>query len=151
MVFTDGRGGREALELYRSSYCPSERHPQPNTGICVWALAAETEAEAQHHYTPRAKWQLFRNRGIYSSIDPPEVAAAYPYTADEAARLAELRHQAFVGTPEQVAAQIRDLAETLAVQEVAVVTWTHDETIRRQSYRLLADVFGLTGDAAAIA
>ena len=149
--FTDGRGGREALEIYRDTYRPSALHPKPRTGLCVWALAADTEAEAQHHYTSRAKWQLFRSQGIYQALDPPEIAAAHPYTAAEAARLAELRRQAFVGTAGQVAAQIRELAGALEVDEIAIVTWTHDEAVRRHSYALLAEAFGLGGKAAVVA
>lgn len=144
--FTDGRGGREALEIYRETYRPSALHPTPHTGLCVWALAADTEAEAQHHYTSRAKWQIFRNQGVYQALDPPDVAAAHPYTAAEAARLAELRRQAFVGTADQVAGQIRELAERLDVHEIAICTWTHDEAVRRHSYALLADAFGLGGN-----
>ncbi|MGY8960253.1 MAG: MsnO8 family LLM class oxidoreductase, partial [Alphaproteobacteria bacterium] len=30
--FTDGRGGAEALNLYRDTYQPSERHPEPVSG-----------------------------------------------------------------------------------------------------------------------
>src|SRR3546814_3575408 len=45
--FTNGRGGQEALDLYRIHYRPSVRHPGSVAGICVWALAAGTEEEAQ--------------------------------------------------------------------------------------------------------
>lgn len=62
--FIDGRGGREALEIYRAAYRPSPRHPTPQATICVFALAADTDEEAQHHFTPRAKWRLLRDRGI---------------------------------------------------------------------------------------
>ena len=142
--FTDGRGGRQALELYRETYRASERHQKPRGGLCVWALAAESEEEAHHHYWPRAKWQLFRNQGIFLPLDPPEAAAAHPYSAQETARLDEIRRGAFVGTPGRVAARISELARQLDVQEVAVVTWTHDEAVRRRSYALLAREFGLS-------
>ena len=147
--FTEGRGGRQALEIYRETYRPSERHPTPRSGLCVWALAAESDEAARHHYWPRAKWQLYRNQGIYGPLDPPEIAASHPYSAQEAARLDELRRRAFVGTPERVAAQIRELAERLDIQEIAVVTWTHDEEVRRRSYALLAREFAMAGAAAA--
>ena len=40
--FTDGKGGAEALDLYRKLYQPSARHPEPHTALCLWALAADT-------------------------------------------------------------------------------------------------------------
>lgn len=142
--FTDGRGGQEAIDLYRTHYQPSVRHPEPNAGICVWALAAETADEAQYHYSSRAHWQLYRDRGIYLPLDPPEHALSQDYTAAEAARIAELRRTAMVGTAPEVADRIRELADRLQVDEVAIVTWAHDEQARHTSYTLLAEELGLT-------
>lgn len=141
--FTDGRGGQEALDIYRQTYRPSKRHPEPNAGICVWALAAETDDEAQHHYSSRARWQLYRDRGLYLPLDPPEVAMSFDYSDAEMARIAELRRTAFVGAAPQVADRIRELAERTGVDELAIVTWTHDEQARRDSYSLLARELGL--------
>ncbi len=54
-----------------------------------------------------------------------------------------------VGSKEEVATRIRALAKDLGVQEVAIVTWTHDETVRRRSYELLAQEFGLASSSMA--
>jgi luciferase family oxidoreductase group 1 len=142
--FTDGKGGAEALDIYRKLYKPSTHHPEPHTALCVWALAAETEEEAQFHFSSRAQVRLLRDRGIFAPLEPAAVAAAHPYSEAEAARIAEMRKAAFVGTGAQVAERIHELARRLDVQEMAVVTWAHDETVRRNSYRLLADAAGLT-------
>lgn len=136
--FTDGRGGQQALDLYRSGYQPSARHPTPRAGICVWALAADTEEEAQYHFTPRARWRLFRDRGIFLALESPEAAAAHTYSDMEQARIAEMRQNAFVGTGPAVGERIRDLARRLALDEIAIVTWAHDERARHRSYELLA-------------
>ena len=53
--FTEGQGGPEAIQIYRDRYQPSERFPEPCPGICVWALAAETEEEAHYHFASRAR------------------------------------------------------------------------------------------------
>ena len=143
--FTDGKGGAEALNLYRELYKPSAHHPEPHTALCVWALAAATEEEAQFHYSSRAHVRLLRDRGIFAPLEPAAVAAAHPYTEAEAARIADFRRTAFVGTGTQVAEHIDELAKRLNVQEMAVVTWAHDETARRESYRLLAEAMGMSG------
>ena len=41
-----GRGTAEALDLYRSSYRPSEEHPEPRTFLTVNAVVAPTREEA---------------------------------------------------------------------------------------------------------
>ena len=142
--FTDGKGGAEALDLYRKLYQPSPRHPEPHIALCVWALAAATEEEAQFHFSSRAQVRLLRDRGIFAPLEPPAVAAAHPYAEAEAARIAEMRKVAFVGTGARVAERIADLARRLDVQEMAVMTWTYDAAVRRNSYRLLAEAIGLT-------
>jgi luciferase family oxidoreductase group 1 len=141
--FTEGAGAEQALTLYRRHYRPSARHPEPHAGLCVWALAADTEVEAQHHFASRARFRLLRDHGIFAPLEPPDQAAAYPYTPDEIARLTHYRAGAMIGTGPQVAQQIRDLASRMAVQEIAVVTWAHDEAARHKSYRLLAEAMGL--------
>jgi luciferase family oxidoreductase group 1 len=143
--FTDGRGGQEALELYRQLYQPSPRHPVPHTALCVWALAAESEAEAQYHFASRARVRLLRDRGIFAPLEPPDVALAYAYTDAERARMAEMQREAYVGTAADVVERIAALARRLNVQEMAVVTWTYDEAARRKSYQLLARAAGLVG------
>ena len=145
--FTDGRGAAEAIDIYQSNYQPSERHPEPHAGLCVWALAAGSDEAAQHHFTSRAIWRIFRDRGQFTAIEPPETAAAHDLSAVESANLARQREAAFVGTKDKVAAQITDLAAGMGVQEIAVVTWTYDEDVRRESYALLADAFDMTGAA----
>jgi luciferase family oxidoreductase group 1 len=142
--FTDGRGGREAIEIYKRSYKPSERHPEPHPAICIWALAAETEAEALRQYQSRARTRLLRDRGVFAPIEPPDVAAGYDYTEAERARLAQLRNSAIVGDAAQVADGIDKLVRELGVQEVAIVTWTYDEEVRKESYRLIAQTLGLS-------
>ncbi|PPR17466.1 MAG: hypothetical protein CFH37_01075, partial [Alphaproteobacteria bacterium MarineAlpha9_Bin7] len=137
--FTDGQGAEQALDIYRQTYQPSGRHPKPHTGLCVWALAARTDEEAQFHYSSRAKWRLFRDRGVFLPIEPPHAAAAYPFTDSEEERICRDRASAFVGTGKKVAAQINALAEEHGIDEIAVVTWAHDEEARRLSYQLLAE------------
>jgi luciferase family oxidoreductase group 1 len=146
--FADGASGEQALEIYRKVYQPSALRPEPHTALCVWALAAETEEEADYHFSSRARFRLLRDRGIFAALEPPEMALAHTYTETETARMAALRQSAFVGTGSQVAQNIEDLAKRLNVQEMAVVTWATDETVRRRSYELLAEAMGFAPAAA---
>ncbi len=67
------------------------------------------------------------------------------YSESETARMEQLRQTAMVGTPDIVAERIRALATRLDIEEIAVVTWAHDEGVRRRSYELLAKEFGMAG------
>src|SRR5690606_30798510 len=112
--------------------------------ICIWALTAETENDAQRLFTSRAKARVARDRGILLPIDDPDAPLPFALTPQEEARIAKMRQTAFVGTPAAVGQRIRDLATQLGLDEIVVLTWSHDPAARRRSYELLAREFGLT-------
>ncbi|MGH6639157.1 MAG: LLM class flavin-dependent oxidoreductase, partial [Polaromonas sp.] len=138
---TEGQGAREALELYRRLYRPSPRHPKPQAVLCVWALAADSEGEAWHHFSGRERWKIDRNKGALGPLLSPAEVVQRPYSAAEQAEVEKLRSTALVGSGPQVADKLRVLADTLEVDELAVITWTHDPAARRRSYELLAREF----------
>jgi luciferase family oxidoreductase group 1 len=138
---TDGQGADEALDLYRSLYRPSPRHPEPEAVLCVWALAADTEEEAWRQFAGRERWKLDRNRGMLGPLASPDELAMRTYSAAEEIEVARLRSTALVGSGPQVAARLRALADRMDVGELVVITWVHDAAARKRSYELLAAEF----------
>ncbi len=134
---TEGQGVEQALELYRDNFRPSAEFPKPHAAICVWALAADTEDEAWRLFQSRARWRMDRNVGRLTALYPPEQAVR-EYTLSEQHALETLRANALVGTAPQVASKLRALAKRLEVDELALITWTHDPQAQRRSYQLLA-------------
>lgn len=141
--FSDGQGVEQALQLYRRNYRPSERFPAPCATICVWALAADTEAEAQRQLMTREHWRVRFEQGLSGPLVSPEEAADYPFNAAETARIAQLRQNALVGSGAQVADKIGALAARLELDQIVVNTWAWDPAVRRHSYALLAQAFKL--------
>ena len=147
--FADGQGVEQALHLYRTLYRPSARHPQPQATICVWALLADSDADAQHHALSRERWRLDRARGRLGPLRAPEAIAHQGFDAAERAELQAARARAFVGSPATVLPKLRALADALQLDELVVNTWAHDPAVRRRSYTLLAQGFGLLSPAPA--
>ena len=141
--FSDGRGVEEALALYRANFRPSARQPLPHATICVWALAADSEAEARRLMQTREYWRVGFEKGLREPLVSPEDAATYPYSEAERAVIGALREKALVGTGDEVAARLARLAEQLALDELVIVTWTFDCAARLRSYELLASAFGM--------
>jgi luciferase family oxidoreductase group 1 len=141
--FSDGVGADEALALYRRNYRPSERYPKPCATICVWALAADSEAEALHQATSREYWRAGFEKGLRMPLVSPEVAAAHPYSPSEQAMIATMRARAMVGDARQVSEKLRALAHRFDLEELVINTWTFDPALRLHSYALLAQAFGL--------
>ena len=140
--FSEGTGVEQALELYRKNYCASEKCPEPTATICVWAVAADTKEEALHQFKTRERAIVDRRQGIRLPLMPPEKAER-PYSPAELVTAEKLRHKAIVGTSDEVTARLNDLAKTLGLEELVIVTWTYDPAPRHRSYELLAEAFGL--------
>jgi len=141
--FMDGEGVEQALHLYRTLYRPSDRHPTPQPTISIWALAADTEADARHHALGRERWRVDRQRGVLGPLQASDTIAARGFTAEEQVMVDATRHRALVGTAAQVGRQLRALATDLGLTELVVNTWAHDPAVRRHSCALLAQEFEL--------
>jgi luciferase family oxidoreductase group 1 len=141
--FSDGKGVEEALDVYRAHYRPSERHPQPQATVCIWALAADSDEEAQRLLRTREQWRVGFEKGIRAPLVAPEEAAMQAYSADDMVRIEALRRRAFAGTADAVSTRLRDEARRLGLDELVIVTWTFDPAARARSYALLAEAFGL--------
>ena len=146
--FTDGVGVEQALDLYRRLYQPSERHPQPEATVCVWALAADTDEEALHHALSRERWRVDRQRGRLGPLQAPDTIAAQGFAAEDLPTVNAMRAKAFVGSASRVADKLKVLAADLQLDHLVVNTWAHDPQVRRHSYALLAREFGLQAEPA---
>ena len=140
------------MDLYQRLYKPSARFAKPQSTLCVWALVADTDEEAQHHALSRDRWRVDRNRGVFGPLRPPAEVAAQGFAPADEPTLQAMRARAFVGTAAQVGAKLRALAAHFRLDELVVNTWAHSPAVRRRSYALLAQEFGLgTAPARAIA
>jgi luciferase family oxidoreductase group 1 len=142
---TEGRGLDQPFALYREGYRPSPEHPSPHGGLCVWAVAAETDAEAARLFSSREISRLNRDKGIYAALPSPEEAMAYVLSDTDRARIERTRARSIYGRPDVVGAKLRALAEEYQLEEIAILTTVHDPEARRRSYALLAAEFGLKG------
>ncbi len=90
-----------------------------------------------------------RDRGEYVPLPTVEEAVRVELAGVERAKIERMRARAYIGTAAEVVPRLKALAEELAVDELAIVTWSHDKEARRRSYTLLAEAFGLTAAAPA--
>jgi luciferase family oxidoreductase group 1 len=141
--FINDQGGPEVMRAYRERFRPSPEHPSPQGSVAVFALCAETEAEAQRLAKSRDLFivRLYTGRmAPYPSVDEAE---AHPYTPHELAIVRGVRRRTVVGAPDAVREQLVHLAAEYGVDELVIVTITHDPKARLHSYELLARAFDL--------
>jgi alkanesulfonate monooxygenase SsuD/methylene tetrahydromethanopterin reductase-like flavin-dependent oxidoreductase (luciferase family) len=85
--------------------------------------------------------RINRDRGLLGPLVAPDEAAKMLAPHDQA-RIERIRRDSFVGTGREVMDRIVELKNRVGVDEMAVVTWAHDEEARRRSYTLLAEAGG---------
>lgn len=139
---TDGQGAEQALQMYRDTFKPSASLDKPHATVCVWALAADTDEQAWHLFKSRARWRMDRNLGRIGPMLPPEQAER-EYSQAEQMALEAMKANAFVGSASTVATKLRTMADRLALDELAIITWTYDAKAQARSYELLAQEFNL--------
>src|SRR4051812_10716004 len=149
--FISDHGSEQVMQLYREQFQPHPDQPgrlaAPHAAIAVFALTAETEAEAWRLYQSRELWRLYRDAGRFPPLPSVEEAESYPYAPHERAHLDRIRAKAIVGAPEQVKPKLEAIAAAHGAAEVAVLSPCHDPAARQRSYRLLAEAFGLRAAA----
>lgn len=141
--FINPVGGAEIIKSYRAHFQPSDNLAVPAANASIFVLCADTEEKARQLQAVMDLLLLRIEKGIRAGVPPYEDALAQEYTPAELARIQYNRQRTVAGTPEQVKVKLTELAAAYNVDELLVVTITHDFADRLRSYELLAQAFKL--------
>jgi luciferase family oxidoreductase group 1 len=139
-------GGAEIASLYRERFEPSARLETPRVAVAAWALAADTDEEAERLASSSRMAFTMLRRGRLIAVPPPETAERF--LASEGDELLG-RRRTIVGDPSTVRTGLLEVASDYGADEVIIVTITYDHAARRRSYELIADALGEQRAAAA--
>jgi luciferase family oxidoreductase group 1 len=116
-----GQGTAEALALYRQNFRPSDRLSAPRTFLTVNAAVADTQEEAERLARPQLLAMLALRTG--APLRPQllvEEAEAVEVPEAHEGLLSAMRRRWVIGTPDDAARRVRELAATYDVDEVMV-------------------------------
>jgi luciferase family oxidoreductase group 1 len=143
--FISGEDAAPAVRVYRETFRPSAWRDAPAASVGVGVVCAETADEARRLASSLELWRRRIMRGRDRGIPSPEEALeelgpgwVAPSAASDGARV-------IVGDPGQVRDGLRRLADRCGIDELMVVTVTHDFAARLRSYALLAEAMELDG------
>lgn len=132
-----------AFAAYRAAFQPSAQFAKPHAILAVSALLAPTYEDAKFLSTSQAvSWALFHS-GQERKLMAPEDAARCQLSPQQQAIIEKQGKLWIVGDPQQVKATIEAQADAAGADEVMVTTTVWSHQLRLQSYRLLAEAFGL--------
>src|SRR3954468_15599330 len=139
-------GGAEIAAVYRERFTRGERLAEPFTSVAVWAIAAETDEEAQRLASSSRMTMTLLRQGRLIPVPPPEKALRFleQHGSPPAGSRGGGR-RAVIGDPEKVRAGLEEGAEQYGAGGGVVVTIPHDHGARRRSYGVIAEAVGLAG------
>lgn len=132
-----------ALDLYRSSFRPSEVLDRPYALIGVAAVAADTEEEALRQVMPGALSWLRMRHGWPGRMPTPEEALAYPYTPIEREFVRDRLSAVVHGDAGTVRAGLEELRKRTGADELMITTMVHGAPARLRSHELVARAYGM--------
>ncbi|GAB2881927.1 LLM class flavin-dependent oxidoreductase [Streptomyces mayteni] len=136
----------ETVAAYRAAFRPSAELDRPHVMVSADVVVAPDDATARELAAGYGPWvRSIRAGGGAMRYPTPEEAAREPWTAADRALVADRVDTRFVGSPERVAALLRELRDATDADELLVTTITHDHRDRVRSYELLAEVWAETG------
>ena len=138
--FINPEGG-EIVRHYRRLFVPSGQLAEPQVAVCVSAICAESDEEAER-LAASARMCAAEQRDV-KSIPVPPVERALRYLEEREEPPDRRRKRAVLGSPARVRRGLEEVADEYDAGEVMVVTVTHSHEARRRSYELIAEAFGL--------
>lgn len=149
-----GRGLEQALDLYRGGFQPSQECPAPRTFLTANVIAAATAQEAEERALPQLRMMArLRTGRPLGPLESVEQAKAGESESDRAARdvMRTMRETYFVGTGDDVAAELVQFAQRWDVDEVMLspVAGSYDDEPmdlcpgRMQTVDLIAAALGV--------
>jgi alkanesulfonate monooxygenase SsuD/methylene tetrahydromethanopterin reductase-like flavin-dependent oxidoreductase (luciferase family) len=132
-----------AFEAYRYAFQATEAFPRPQTMLCVSVVCAPTDEEARYlSYSQAVQWALFMT-GEQRRLMSPEEAHKVVLTPQQQGVIDHQSTLWIVGSPKTVSDTILETAQSCAADEVMITTTMHSYELRRRSYRLITEAFGV--------
>jgi luciferase family oxidoreductase group 1 len=130
-----------ALQLYHSTFKPSEFLQTPYTMACVNVIAAETDEDAQHLATSTYQLILGLIRNNRKPLPPPVHDMDLLWSAEERAAVNQMLYYSFIGSTNTVSKELTSFIGNTGVDEMMVTTHLYDVAAKIRSLELTASLF----------
>jgi len=141
--FISADGGDSVMRDYKRKFQPSAREAKPQAMLTVFAICAESDAEAERRAASIDLRRLNMDYGLNQPVPTQAEAEARQYNNAERQRIAYNRRRLVFGAPATVKARLQALQAQFEADELMVITITGSYETRLESYRLLAQAFEL--------
>ncbi|SDO34669.1 luciferase family oxidoreductase, group 1 [Lutimaribacter pacificus] len=133
----------QALEVYRTTFRPSERLEKPHVMMAAGVFAAESDDEAVFLRSSQLLSFARLRTGRPGKLPHPVHDVGQEIPAPVMAQVQQALSCSATGSPATVRAQLGTLIDTFRPDELMVTGMIHDHTARVRSFEIAADI--LTG------
>lgn len=131
---------RQAIDVYRQRYRPSEDHPEPHLMLGVNIVAADTDAEARYLATSGRQAFASLRRGMPTTLPPPLRELEREVVPFGTIPLHEVQSVSMVGSAESVRQGLENFTRETGPDEVIVTSQIYDHAARLRSYEIVASL-----------
>lgn len=129
---------RQAVDLYRRTFRPSEQLDRPHVMLGLNVFAADTDAEAQRLFSSLQQQFLALVRGRPGQLKPPVDDMERLWDASEADHIRRSLACSVVGNPDVVRAGIQRFVDDLRPDELMLTGQIFDHAARLRSFEIAA-------------
>jgi luciferase family oxidoreductase group 1 len=128
----------QALDIYRDTYRPSTRWPEPHTMVGVNVVAADSDAEGARLLTSLQQRFLGMRRGVRGPLPRPVPTMDGLWSDAERIGVERMLAATASGGPEKVRRELATIVERTRADELIVAGAVHDHAARLRSYEIVA-------------
>nr|WP_106783193.1 LLM class flavin-dependent oxidoreductase [Lysinibacillus timonensis] len=136
--FMSDQDGVAIIEEYLDTFQSKQNGQQPEVLVTVPVICAETTKKAEEIAMSSLIWQLQTAKGIGKTVPSIEDAFHYQMDDKEIVAFAELKQKMIIGNPKEVSQALIMLQKKYKVDELMLLTITHQYEDRIKSYELVA-------------
>lgn len=129
-----------ALQVYHSTFQPSDYLSAPYAMACVNVITADTDEEAEYLATSFYQLALGLVRNNRRPLPPPANMDKL-WTPEERAAVKQMLYYSFVGSRETVATNLQEFVHNTGVDELMVATYVYDFEAKMKSLELTSSLF----------
>lgn len=132
---------KDAIQIYKELFEPSEILSKPYVSVCLNAIVADTDEQAEYLATTQAQVMVSITRGRMQPVQPPTDDLRGLLTPTEYEIAKQRMQQSLIGSEETVKAKIQDfIKEHGEIDELMAISYIYNQDEQLNSYKKLKTI-----------
>lgn len=132
---------KDAIQIYKELFEPSDVLDKPYVIVCLNAIVADTDEQAEYLATTQAQVMVSITRGRMQPVQPPTDDLKGLLTPTEYEIAKQRMQQSLIGSKETVEVKIQDfIKEHGEIDELMAISYIYDQDAQLDSYKKLKTI-----------